>query len=171
VEVETQITPFTGFLIQVGFAYLDSTFGDFVVSKQVRAGAPQGNKSGQSADFVYTGNRLIAAPKFSVSGVVDYEIPLSRWGSLVPQFSFSWKSRTYLDPSQSELISQPSHALLNARLAYRTPSGQIEVAFWIENFTDERYKIDVFDVSRELDMVTEVYGYPRSFGITASYNF
>jgi iron complex outermembrane receptor protein len=170
VEVETSITPITGLLLQAGFAWLDSRFGEFIVSKQVASGFAKGGPP-RTVEFDYTGNPLIAAPEFSLSGIVEYEIPLSRWGALVPRFDFSWKSRTNLDPSNEELISQAPYTLFNARLAYRTPDGRVEVAGWVQNFTDVRYKVDVFDVSRQFRMVTEIYGYPRSFGVTTSYNF
>ena len=96
---------------------------------------------------------------------------LSRYGSLIPAFDFSYKSRSYLDPQKELLISQPSYWLLGARLAYRTPDGSIEIAAWVENFLDERYKIDAFDLSRQYLQVNEIWAQPRTFGVTVSYYF
>ena len=61
--------------------------------------------------------------------------------------------------------------LLNARLAYRTPNDRIEVAAWVRNFLDERYKVDVFDVSRDFNTILEVWGDPRTFGLTITLGF
>ena len=70
-----------------------------------------------------------------------------------------------------ELISQESYWVLNARLAYRTPGGGIEVAGWVQNFLDEEYKIDAFDESRQFNQVLEVWSEPRTYGVTISYSF
>ncbi len=98
-------------------------------------------------------------------------MPLYRWGSLVPSFNFSFKSRTYLDPTMQELISQEPFWRFGARLAYRTPGGAIEVAGWVNNFMDQRYKNDVFDFARQFRQINEYWAEPRTFGITISYAF
>jgi iron complex outermembrane receptor protein len=122
-------------------------------------------------EFVYDGNPLIAAPRWNLSGIVEYEIPLFGYGSLVPQYDFSYRSRVYLDPQKLELISQPSYWLHNARLAYRSEDGRFEIAGWVRNFMDEHYRVDVFDVSIEFNTVLEVWGDPRTYGLTVSYSW
>jgi iron complex outermembrane receptor protein len=164
-ELELQGRPLPGLFIQLGGGWLDTEFTDFSVTKSV--GKPRG--LGESADLDYSGNPLIAAPEWSLSGVVEYQIPLSRWGSLVPQYDFSYRSKIYLDPQHADPISQDPYTLQNARLAYRTPDGRIEVAAWVRNITDERYKIDVFDFSRDFSTILEVWGDPRTYGVTTSY--
>ncbi len=123
------------------------------------------------APFNYKGNPLIAAPEWSFTGYVEYELPLYRWGSLIPSFNTSYKSRTYLDPQQEALISQEPFWLFGARLAYRTPGGAIEVAAWVKNLLDQRYKIDSFDLSLQFSQINEVWAEPRTFGVTISYAF
>jgi iron complex outermembrane receptor protein len=103
--------------------------------------------------------------------MVEWEIPLSRWGSLVPQYNFSYRSRISLDPSDDPLISQPSFWLHNARLAYRTPDGRIEVAGWVDNFMDEHYLVDVFDTTRQFHTILQVWGMPRTYGLNVSFLF
>jgi outer membrane receptor protein involved in Fe transport len=61
--------------------------------------------------------------------------------------------------------------LQNARLAYRTPNGRFEIAGWVENFTNERYKIDVFDLSLGYNSILEVWNDPRMYGATISAYF
>jgi outer membrane receptor protein involved in Fe transport len=65
-------------------------------------------------------------------------------------------------------ISQDAYWLHNARLAYRTPDDRIELAFWVSNLLDEEYKIDVFDISRETSTIYEIWGEPRTYGVTLS---
>jgi hypothetical protein len=39
----------------------------------------------------------------------------------------------------------------------------------VRNFTDIRYKIDVFDFSRGDNTILGVWGDPRTYGLTLSY--
>ncbi len=166
-EFELQARPLPGLLLQVGGGWLKTEFLDFVVFKATSQ--PRG--VGTPVKFDYSGNPLISAPEWNFSGVIDYEIKLSRWGSLVPQYAFSYRSKVYLDPQALELISQDAFVIHNARLSYRTPDGRYEVSGWVENFLNERYKIDVFDLSLGQNTVLEVWNDPRFYGLTVSAYF
>jgi outer membrane receptor protein involved in Fe transport len=155
-------------LVTANFGWLDSTFGDFVVTKSVTA--PRGGGSVE-ADFDYTGNQLVAAPEWNFSVVAENEIPLFGWGSLIPQYDFSYRSKAYLDPAMIDPISQDGYWLHNARIAYRTPDERIELAFWVANLFDEEYKVDVFDLTRDYNTILEVWGEPRMYGVTLSLNW
>jgi outer membrane receptor protein involved in Fe transport len=164
VELELVVKPIPGFLISAAGGYLDTAFHDFVVRKVIPV--PRGQPT--AYDFDYEGNRLVAAPKWNFSVITEYEIPLFGWGSLVPQWDFSWRSKAYLDPQMVDPISQDAYWLHNARLAYRTPDDRVELAFWISNLLDEEYKVDVFDITRETSTIYEVWGEPRTYGVTLS---
>jgi outer membrane receptor protein involved in Fe transport len=164
-EVEFEARPVPELFLQGAFGYLDSEFVDFAVVKTVSTR----RNPREPQLFVYDGNPLIASPKFSFSGIAEYTLPLSRWGFLIPQYTFSFRSKQYLDPQALDPISQDPYWLHNARLTYRTPNERIEVSAWVQNFLDEHYKIDVFDLSRSFNSITEVWGDPRTFGVTVSY--
>ncbi len=68
-----------------------------------------------------------------------------------------------------EMISQDGYWLHNARLAYRTPDGKLEVAGWVRNFTEQTYRTDVFDLTNEFSSIQEIWGEPRTYGFTVSY--
>ncbi len=61
--------------------------------------------------------------------------------------------------------------LHNGRLAYRTPAGNIEVAGWVRNFTDEVYKTFAFDASTFSSVLINYVGEPRSWGVSLSVNW
>ena len=103
--------------------------------------------------------------------MTDYEIPLPGFGTLIPQYSFSYSSKAYFDPSGLDPISQPAYWLHNARLTYRTPDAKIEISGWVENFTNQFYKVDTFDLTLGFDEILEVWGDPRLYGITITYNW
>jgi outer membrane receptor protein involved in Fe transport len=169
-EIELTLRPIDGLMFSGGFGWIDSEFGEFIVSKVITPPTGIPSRPGESARFNYEGNPLIAAPEYSASGYLEYELPLSRWGSLIPSSDFSWKSQTYLDAQQEELISQDAFWLFNARLAYRTPDGSIEIAGWVQNFMDETYKTEAFDESRQYGHILEIWGEPRTYGFTISYH-
>ncbi|MFP6761926.1 MAG: hypothetical protein VB856_09515, partial [Rhodospirillales bacterium] len=59
----------------------------------------------QTFPFNYSGNPLIAAPRYNASAVVTYELPLQGWGTLVPQYDFSYRSKHFFDPAAVDIIS------------------------------------------------------------------
>jgi len=76
-----------------------------------------------------------------------------------------------MDPTAADLLSQPAYWLHNARLAYRSPDQFIEIAAWVRNFTNVLYITDLFNLTREFNMVRQFYAPPRMFGVTASYDW
>jgi len=166
-ELEVQIRPLPGFLLQFGGGWLDTEFVDFTVNKATTQ--PRG--IGSTVEFDYSGNPLISAPEWNFSGVAEYQVKLSRWGFLVPQYTVSYRSKVYLDPQKLDAISEGSFWRHNARLSYRTLDGRYEIAGWVENFTDERYKIDAFDLSLGQNEILEVWNDPRMYGLTVSAYF
>jgi outer membrane receptor protein involved in Fe transport len=166
-EVEIAATPLPGLSIQSGFGWLDAEFVSFKVEKFISQ--RRGGQNQEPEKLKYSGHSLIAAPRFSFSGITQYEIPLFGWGTLVPQYDFSYRSKVYLDPQEIDPVSQDGYWVHNARLALRSPDGRIEVAGWVENLTDERYKIDVFDLTIEFNTILEVWSDPRTYGVTVSY--
>ena len=166
-ELEGTIYPLPGLRMQFGVSWLDAEFVDFHVTKAI--GQPRG--IGAVSPFDYSGNPLISAPDFSFNALVDYEISLSRWGTLVPQYTTSFRTKVYLDAQAVEIISQNAFWEHNARLTYRTPDGRFEIAGWIDNFLEERYKIDAFDVAIGENRILEVWNDPRMFGLTVSAYF
>ncbi len=187
-ELEFTARPFPGLYLKGSAGWLDSEFVDFMVSKRVRQlpGGPNPGGDPQEKTFDYSGNPTIAAPEWNVSGLIEYELALPRsWGTIVPQFNFSWRSEYFTDPSAAVfafsendpfvtyndgVLSQSGFWLLNARLTYRWME-RFEIAGWVENITNEEYLIDSFDISQCCAMVLQVYGKPRMYGLTISYNF
>jgi outer membrane receptor protein involved in Fe transport len=65
-------------------------------------------------------------------------------------------------------IGQKEFWLHNFRLGYRTPEGNIEVAAWVRNIEDQRYKNYAFDASNFAKLVVNFVGPPRTVGIDLS---
>jgi outer membrane receptor protein involved in Fe transport len=166
-ELELIIRPIPGWNIRGNLGWLDSEFSEFTVTKTI----PQRRGSPAPAEFNYAGNSLVAAPNWNWSVITDYEIPLFGWGYLIPQYDFNYRSKGYLDPQMIDPISQDGYWLHNLQIAYRTPDERIQLAFWVSNIFEEEYKVDVFDLTRQYDTILEVWGEPRTYGVTLSLNW
>jgi len=198
-EAEVQLTPLEGLFASLNFGWLEAEFSDFKFTRTVGRVARPGPGGGTQrilAVIDFTDNPLISAPRFTLVGVLEYELELAHLGLLntgvlVPHFDFSFKDEVFFDGSNgqgaganitSELpptirltpafpdntLSQEAYWLFNARLAYRTPDGRIEVAGWVRNLTDEEYLVDAFDLSLGSSKVLQIWGMPRTYGVTVS---
>jgi iron complex outermembrane receptor protein len=166
-ELELTIRPIQGMNITGNLGWIDSEFDEFTVTKVV----PQQRGSPVSQEFSYSGNTLVGAPEWNWAVIAEYEIPLFRWGYLIPRYDFNYRSKAFLDPQNIDPISQDGYWLHNLRIAYRTPDERIEVAFWVANLFEEEYKTDAFEITRQYDTILEVWGEPRTYGVTLSLNW
>ena len=57
------------------------------------------------------------------------------------------------------------------RLAYRTPSGNIELAGFVRNLVDKEYKTFGFDGSTFNDVTIYFVGEPRTYGVSLTTTF
>lgn len=187
VEADLTAEPIEGLDIQISMAFLDTEYEEFVNTFFERIRLPPG----ADPTFVlrpivqdYTGNQLVGAPSWSAVGSIQYAIPINRFASeLTPRFSFTYKDRVFFDPAEGEgslsdlpenTISQGAYWLLNASLKWRVTDepGALEVTGWVQNLTNEEYKvtsIDVTDSSQQF--VLDAFGDPRTYGITLRAEF
>jgi iron complex outermembrane receptor protein len=61
--------------------------------------------------------------------------------------------------------------VLNARVGYDSGNGRWSVAAFVDNVTEEEYRVYAFDSSLFAGVVAGVYGRPRWYGLTATYRF
>ena len=134
----------------------------------------------------YSGNDLANAPRYKFSGTVEWTLDLGgRFGSVIPRYDVSWTDDQFFDPTQGRgavtrtstqplpklAVAQPALWLHHVRLAYRTPSRNVEIAGWVRNLTDEVYKTYAFDGSRFAGLVLNFVGEPRTVGADLTITF
>jgi outer membrane receptor protein involved in Fe transport len=126
----------------------------------------------------YSGNRLLNSPRLKASLAAEWTLDLGRWGALIPRYDFAWTDDIFFDPSEGlgspnefgefalpeYTTGQRAYWLHGVRLAYRTPAGNIEIAFWVRNLTDKVYKTFAFDASTFSNIVVNFVGEPRTYG-------
>jgi len=126
----------------------------------------------------YAGQPLQNAPRYKASGTVEWTLDLGRWGYLIPRWDVNWTDDVSFDANgghgsvdptgrpalPDHAIGQKAYYLHNLRLAYRTPTGNVEMAGWIRNVEDQVYKNFAFDASRFTGITINFPGEPRTIG-------
>jgi iron complex outermembrane receptor protein len=185
-ELEAQVEPIERLIVDVRFGWLEGKFLDFTQITRIQL---RSNPNSPSADIVqipidYSGNRLPNTPRFKVSLSAEYTFELDDLGEIVPRYDMSWTDDIFFDQSEGRgargvggdflpayTIGQRAYALHNIRLTYKAPGGHLEFAGWVRNITNERYKTTAFNSSQGVQLVGNLVGTPRMYGISTSFKF
>ena len=154
-ELELQWFPTENTFVNLGLGYLDSEYKDFV---DIITGD----------DF--SGNQILMSPDLTYNGLIQHDFQFGSMGTLTAQVDFSFQDDVFFDAQNSPLISQSSYTLYNARLAWRAPNSDLEVAVWGRNLGDKEYLVYAFDLAF-LGFNEEMLGAPRSFGLDVTFGF
>ncbi|MFP6654405.1 MAG: TonB-dependent receptor, partial [Myxococcota bacterium] len=174
VELELDMMPLQGFVPEFfeglhvfgSFAWLESEYTDF---KNFRINFVQSIPIPVLEDF--SGNRLINSPEFSFAGYVQWMFEIGEFGRLGPRVDVSFKDQVFFNQNNFEPLSQPALWLVNLRVDYRNPAGNVEVAGWVRNLTDEVYVGDSINLSNFAGKVLYAIGDPRTYGATITLRY
>jgi iron complex outermembrane receptor protein len=195
VELDLTSEPIDGLRLTFNAAWVESEYKEFLVTfsdviklsrECPRCGPPEPGSIIIPREFDYTGNTLIASPNFSMTGSIEYDIPLPgqiagrRLGTLTPRFSFSWKDEVLYDACGGRgnrcnftpgFFGQESFWVFNAALTWTSDNEMLTLTGWVHNFLDEHYKTQSLDRSRRIGTILDAYADPRTYGITATLAF
>lgn len=118
----------------------------------------------------FSGNRLVQSPKVSFSAQASYQIPLGDAGTLQPQVDAVYKSKHYFSTTNSFLTQQSGYWIANAQLGWTNMSKVIEINAFVRNLFDKNYFVNANDLS-DLGFVQRITGSPRTYGVSARFNF
>ena len=100
-------------------------------------------------------------------GQVAATVAGARWGRFLllmgPYVAFYFLVDTF--------VVQQAVGWFNVRVAYRTPTGNVEVGGFVRNLTDEVYKTFVFDAASLSGLIINFVGEPRTYGIDIRIDF
>lgn len=116
------------------------------------------------------GHQLANAPKVSLSLAGDWQAIDQPWGQVTLHLDGVVNSKQYFDVLNNNAQAQSSYALLNGRVAYRTPSQVLEIAVWAKNIADEFYYTSRISVAG-FGFNYQHLGEPRTFGVTGTYRY
>jgi outer membrane receptor protein involved in Fe transport len=117
-------------------------------------------------------NQLANAPAWSVALGTAYRLGLGSLGDLTARIDWSRQDTVYHDAVNSPQISQSPFNLVNASLAFMPQGGRWQLTAATRNLLDETYLVtgnSAFDTAAAY--VEQVYGRPREFLVSLSYEF
>ena len=123
-----------------------------------------------SSERDYSGNQLVNSPEFAFSGYLSWPLE-SVYGTLTPRFDWSFKDQVFFGPEDDPELGQAPLWLMNFRLGYRSPNSRLEIAGWVRNLADKKYRLDAINLARFRQSVIYAIGDPRTFGVTFQVSF
>ena len=124
-ELELQVAPGEGWLVEASFAYLDAQY-----------------------DEIDTGITLIGedfeferVPEFAASVGLSKEFQLADVGVFVTRVDWSYRSETFNDAFNTPLLETDAFDLVDASVRWSNPQGDWSVILSGRNLTDEEYLV------------------------------
>ncbi len=154
-EIEFQANPMNGLDIILGLAVMDATVKDV----PLRVAGP----IVRDVDPVY-------APELQANAIIRYEWPfLGGKASILGSFSYSDEYSYNLRNFAADAFDE--YYLLNSRLGWASPDDRWELAFSVNNITDERIGIQGFDLATLCGCNEVSYQPPRWYGLNVRLNY
>ena len=158
-ELEFDARPVDGLSIDGSFSYTDFRFVSGLAGSGIVPGVT-------SAPFV---------PEWKYALGAQYEIDIGNAGSLTPRLDWTWQSEmeSNIPNNVAGFLNGEveSRGLLNARLTYRSPDEDWEVALAATNLTDEFYYSNKYDRETQSGNVYGLPGRPREVMLSVKRNF
>lgn len=85
------------------------------------------------------GNKLINAPTFRYSTLLNYNIPNISSGELHIGLNVNYQSRTYHSAQNEKILSKPNLTLIHLNGEYIFSDSSIKLNFWMQNLTNQVY--------------------------------
>jgi iron complex outermembrane recepter protein len=153
IELEYQALLSPSFTLQGNFAWLDAEYDEFITNN-VNVAANQ---------------KFTNAPDFSAAITGLHTLQLEGGGSFTTRVSYNYQSEVYPTTDLSEAIKQPGYGLVSAGLIWQT-AGAWRFALEGANLADKEYRTTGYNIPA-LGVLTGFYGAPRTYSLTATYDF
>ncbi|EIW89576.1 TonB-dependent receptor [Alishewanella agri BL06] len=114
---------------------------------------------------------LVNAPRWNGRLGLDYWFDLGSRGTLSVNAGASFKSKTYLTVSSSDLLAQPGFTLYDLYVNWQSQDERWQLNLFGKNLTDKRYRQHGFDLSASPGVQLGYYGDPRTYGLQLTYRY
>jgi iron complex outermembrane receptor protein len=146
------------FSLQGNMAWLDAEYDEFLTES---ANGTVNNIADQQ--------KFTNAPEYSGSISAVYARPLASGGRITGRATWTHQSEVYPTTDLSEAIKQDGYSLLSAGVIWQT-AGPWSFALEGKNLTDKEYRTSGYNIAA-LGVLTGFYGAPRTFSLSARYDF
>jgi iron complex outermembrane receptor protein len=159
-EVEFIASPVEGLDLLLGTAYNDIDVD--VPDTLFGAPLPGGGREAPS----------VQSPEWTFNAMARYALQ-SSFGEVAFQADFLWRDEHYFALTGFETVRENGYTITNASVTWTDPDQHWQVTGFIDNFFDEEYIVQTFDLSGPavFGMTEQYYGRPRMWGVSARYSF
>lgn len=162
VEADLRLVPAEGLVIDAGVSWNHGRFGTFLNAPFYVGCAGAAPCSGNAS-----GNRLDGVPDWTLSGAINYTVPLANGHSIELHGDIAYQSSFSIDVAQTYV--EPGFAIAKASVTWRLPGDRISVRAYIDNITND-------DSFRRTQIIAlgGTFGTrndPRTFGTALSFEF
>ncbi len=117
-----------------------------------------------------SGNQLVQAPEISYALSGTYNFAMQAGWTGEAKLGLNYKDKVYFSPFNLDALSQDSVTQVNANVAFYSPDGKWNLNLWGKNLTDEFIYQGTFILNSSRTNAGFLAP-PRTYGMTASYNF
>ena len=157
-EMFLEVTP--DFTVSAGLGLLDTEFKDLQL--QEAAGSPPEDLSG---------NKLVEAPPYTLNLAADYTLPLANDTELAFHVDAVNVGEQYFTAFNRDESKTDEFWEANARIVFRDPSKNYEIAIWGKNLNDNEEPTGIIVNGAPNFIRFTTVPYPRRFGVELNYRF
>lgn len=154
-ELELQAQPVPALQLSAGLGYTDFKY----------------TRLADGVTDITLATRQPFVPKWTGNGSIAYTIAVGGNSSITLRGDLTYKSRTYLDPTNVATLMQDGFALINTRISYLNDDLGLEIATFVTNLTDKRYIGGGVSAESSFGHTEGYYGRPREWGISVRKSF
>jgi iron complex outermembrane receptor protein len=172
-EVELEGTAFSSLDYHFGIGFTDAEV-TAIPGVTIDAVTP----AGTLAAIIPGGKqRPVQTPKWNLNGLVRKEFEVGELGALAFQVDGAYRSEHFFALTNFNASRENGYFLGNASVTWIAPSERWSVRGFVQNFTDEEYLVQTFDLSGSLSngglfgLVEQYYGRPRMWGVNLTVDF
>lgn len=157
-ELELAVRASAGLTLNASLGYLDAKYEEF----ETLVG-------GVGTDVSDRG--MVNAPEWSGSLGVTYEHPIS--ASLVGAVHIdgAYRGKTYTEITASEVLAQDDYVMTNAFASLKTDDERWELRGGVQNLTDEKVRVQGFNLSEFPGYQLAFYSARRTWGLHLVYRY
>jgi iron complex outermembrane receptor protein len=120
----------------------------------------------------FSGKELSRSPrwKYTISG--DYEIPIGRFGTVIPHVQYTWQDDTYFRVFNRDFDLQEAFHKTDAKLMWESPEQRWTAEVFVENIEDDAIKDFILIGSRVFSSPPLAwYSAPRFYGFRVGFKY
>lgn len=147
--------------VNINIGYLDAKYKKYIAADTVN------NQLIDISDQREVSN----APKWDTQLGLRYDFQQWDWGQLSLMADLSYRSKTYLEVNSQETLAQSGYSVINAAAMLTSADDSWKLMLGAKNLSNKVYRTHAFDISAFPGVMLGYYNAPRTYSLSASYNF